>query len=359
MKVLDSLIIGTSPIAIVEAVYLRSKNKLVLNVDERKEVGGAWTTINHEGFPEVESGCHIWSYDKGTYKLISDLLDVQLIELNPQPYILYKKRMILYDWKSNVIAFQKIIKNIKSLRKTLTAPDVRFSLFPSKYLYPSGGSLELKKALEKIILEKALDVRLSTEVDKVVLTKNSVELFNVKDELVVVTNELVLTSLSKVSSITLDSGELIIPNTRKIDYIHVHLIIENVSNRLFSYIRTNGNDVIHRISDMTFQVKGQLEDNQVLFCVGIFPQPFSEKSETDLKIYIQKFLLENKLISEESKIINYTTNIYPSYYNESSFIDDVKVKTKGKIRFLRSTDFVYSFYNQKDRYKELLFSNSK
>jgi hypothetical protein len=359
MEILDSLIVGSSPIAIIEAVYLKSKKKAVINIDERGEIGGAWTTIKHDGFPEVESGCHIWSYNKETYFLIRDLFDIELKELKPQPSILYKKKMIPYDWKSNVIAAQKIIKNLGQLKSVLAAPDVRFSLSPSKYLYPSGGSLELKRALKKLVKKESLKINLNIVVDKVLLNKDNVELYGLDDKLIAITKELVLTSLSKLSSITLEDGTEIKPNTRKVDYIHVHLILEDVIGKPFSYIRTNGNDVIHRISDMSFQVQNSLNSNQKLFCVGVFSEQFYNKSPEELKTYIYKFILDNKLISKEAKIINYTTNIYPSYYNDSSFIDEIKNQAKGKIRFLRSTDFVYSFFNQKERYKKLLSSNPK
>ncbi len=359
MEIIDRVIIGSSPIAIIEAMYLKSKDQSVINIEERSEIGGAWTTINRSGFPEVELGCHIWSYNKETYQLISELFNLELIKLSPQPTILFRNKMIPYDWKSNIISIQKVLKNITNLRETLASPELRFSLFPSSYLYPSKGTLELKNSLNELVVKHDLNIQLNSAVDKVVLKNDRVELFNIEGNLILTTKELVLTSLSKISLIVLEDGSEIRLNTRKVDYIHVHLILENVSGRPFSYIRTNGDEVIHRLSDMTFQVKSQLKENQKLFCAGIFPKPFQEKSSEELKAYVSKFLLENKLISNQTRIVNYASNVYPSYYNDSSFIDKVKNKTNGKVRFLRSTDFIYSFYNQKERYKELLLSNTK
>jgi hypothetical protein len=359
MEIIERVIIGSSPLAIIEAMYLKSKGRSVVNIDERSEIGGAWTTISHFGFPEVELGCHIWSYNKETYQLISKLFNLELTKLSPQPTILFRKQMIPYDWKSNVISIQKVLKNITNLKQTIASPELRFSLFPSSYLYPSKGTLELKNSLNKLVVKQNLNIQLNIAIDKVVLKKGCVELFNKMGDLILITKELVLTSLSKISLIVLEDGSEVKLNTRKVDYIHVHLILENVSGRPFSYIRTNGDEVIHRLSDMTFQVKDQLEENQKLFCAGVFPKPFQEKSSEELKAYISIFLIKNKFISNQTHIANFASNVYPSYYNDSSFIDKIKSKTNGKVRFLRSTDFVYSFYNQKERYKELLLSNTK
>lgn len=359
MKTADRIIIGSSPLAIIEAVYLKSKNLSVINIEERNSIGGAWTTLNQDGFPKIEIGCHIWSYNKEAYQLISDLFEIKLIELNPQPSILYKKKMIPYDWKSNVIAFQRIIKNIPRLKQTFLDPEVRLSLLPSKYLYPPKGALDLINSIDSLIKRHRLEIHLNTLVDKVVLKKDRVELFDLNNNLLGVTNELILTSLSKISKIILEDGEEILVNTRKVDYIHAHLILENVSGKSFSYIRTNGNNIIHRVSDMTFQVKDQLKNNQKLFCVGIFSKSFYEKDTGELKSNIYDFFLENKLVSKDTKIVKFLTNVYPSYYNDSVFISEISNKSNGKIRFLRSTDFVYSFYNQKERYKDLLSYDSK
>lgn len=359
MEITDRIIIGTSPLAIVEAVYLKSKNSSVINIDERSVIGGAWTTINQEGFPEVEIGCHIWSYNKQTYNLISRLFEIKLKELKPQPSILYKGKLIPYDWKSNVIAFQRVIKNLPKLKQTFLDPEVRLSFLPSKYLYPPKGALDLTNSIDNLIKKYQLEIQLKVQIDKVILKKNTVELYDINDQLLGVTSELILTSLSKISRIILEDGEEVLFNTKKVDYIHAHLILENVSGKPFSYIRTSGNNLIHRISDMTFQVEDKLKDKQKLFCVALFSESFYKNNTTDLKMIIHQFLLDNKLISNESKVVNFMTNVYPSYYNDSKFINEVSAKSKGKIRFLRSTDFVYGFYNQRERYKELLLNSSK
>lgn len=359
MKILDRIIIGSSPLAIVEAVFLRSKGFSVLNIDERKSVGGAWSTIKHPGFPEVELGCHIWSFHKETYKLLEQLLNIELLKLSPQPTILYKSFMIPYDWKSNLLTLKKVVTNITHLSKVLVGPDVRFSVLPSKYLYPSKGALSIQQSLADLIEKHHLKIDLNTKVDKVVLYNNRVELFDIGNKLIAITKVLVLTSLSRISSFVLESGEEIFTNTKVLDYVHAHFIVENVRGKSFSYIRTNGDKVIHRVSDMTSQVKGQLAENQKLFCVGIFQNAYSSLEKKALETYVFDFFIKNNLISESSSLIDFKTNVYSSNYNDSGFIDNLIESSNGKIFFLRSTDFVYSFFNQKERYKALLLSHPK
>lgn len=359
MQLFDKIILGTSPIALVESAFLKSKGFSVLNIDERPKIGGAWTTIKFSDFPEVEIGCHIWSYNKEVYNLLAELFQLNLKALSPQPAILIKGKKIPYDWKSNVISAQRIVKNLGKLREMFTSPDIRFSLLPSKYLYPEKGALDLKNALLSFVQKHQLLLQLNLSINKVIVKESLVELYSEEDYKIGETKQLVLTSLSNLRKIVFNDGSFIVPKTRKVNYIHAHLILEHVSGKPFSYLRTNGDSRFHRVSDMTSQVQSDLKANQKLFCVGLFPDFYYNKTSEELKAEIFDFFLKNKLISAETKIVGFETNIFPSYYNELSIMESVGAKSKGKIRFLRSTDFVYSFYNYKNQYKTLLSDRSK
>lgn len=353
-------IIGTSPLTIIEACFLKKiEAKSVVNIDERSVVGGAWTTVHYEGFPEIESGCHIWSYEKSTYTLIKKLLNVNLVALSPQPSIAYKGFLIPYDYKANVLSVQRLVKGFRNIREVLKAPDVRFTFVPSKYLYPHSGAFDLKNSLKNIVSQNSLELELNTVIDTVVVSKEGVLLLDKDNKELMNVGELVLTSLSSIRLFVFEGGEEVRPTTRKAEYIHVHFILKNVKGKPFSYIRTNGDKVIHRLSDMTSQVQEQLELGEQLFCAGIFADAFHKMKIEEIKEYIYNYLIRYKLINNSAEILKVASNIYPSYYNRLDEMKAIERLAKGKIRFLRSTDFVYSFFNQKERYSKLLSSNSK
>jgi hypothetical protein len=354
------VIVGTSPISLIEACFLKKiENKTVLNIDERSVAGGAWTTVKHKGFPEVEAGCHIWSYEKSTYQLIRKLLNIKLTSLAPQPTIAYKRWLIPYDYKANVLSAQKIIKGVKNIKTTIQAPDVRFSLVPSNYLYPIRGAADLKKSVYQLIDQNKLELKLDTVIKTVKITKDAVCLFDQQGKALCESDELVLTSLSNIASFQFEDGKEVLPMTRKVAYIHVHFILKGVQGKAFSYIRTNGDQVIHRLSDMTSQVHEELNEHEKLFCAGIFAEAYNKMSLEAIETYLLAYLKKYKLIADTTKIIKIASSVYPSYYNNVETMKEIERLAEGKIRFLRSTDFVYSFYNQRDRYKQLLSGNSK
>ncbi len=355
----DVALIGTSPLSIIEACYLKNiSGKYVVNIDEREFIGGAWTTVKYDGFPEIESGCHIWSYERSTYQLLAELFGIKMTALTPQPTIAYKGWLIPYDYKANVLSAQRLIKGVKHIRKVIKAPDVRFALFPSKYLYPPKGAFDLKNSLSRLVRQNNLNIKLTTVVDTVKVEQDGVRLYGEDGSSLMKVKELVLTSLSSIRSFTFEDNQVVKPTTREAEYIHVHFVLTNVKGRAFSYIRTNGDAIIHRLSDMTNQVEEKLNPNEKLFCAGIFAEAFHKLNLEEIKDYLLTYMKKYKLIASETEIIKIASNIYPSYYNKLEEIKEIERKGQGKIRFLRSTDFVYSFYNQRERYKALLSSNA-
>ena len=104
------VIVGTSPLAITEAVWQKSKGKSVLNIDDKAIAGGAWTTIQHNGIPEVEIGCHIWEVEKSATDFLKAFYDLNLVPLKPQPRILKKGTSIPYGWKLNLSTTKYVLK---------------------------------------------------------------------------------------------------------------------------------------------------------------------------------------------------------------------------------------------------------
>ena len=57
-EAIDCIIIGTSPIFIMEAAYQSSLGKSVLMIDNKDRIGGSWASINIFGLHEVENAIH-------------------------------------------------------------------------------------------------------------------------------------------------------------------------------------------------------------------------------------------------------------------------------------------------------------
>ncbi len=355
----ECIIIGTSPLAIVEAAYLNSKGYKTLNIESKNEISGAWTTIKYKDFPEIEIGSHIWSYNKKTYLLIQNLFEIPIAKLDYQPKILFKNLLIPYDWKMNLLSIKSVSSNLfkfnfKFFKSIKTYPDIRFSILTSAYMYPKNGAIDIKKALETFIKKHELKIDLNKKVKSISISRESIEVLMLDEGKYYCSKHLILTSLSEIEQITLENGEEIKLPKKEIQYIHRHLLIKDNKKPKFNYIRCVSDKVIHRLSDMTSQVKNHLKKNEIVICAGIFHEQFESLKTFEQEEYIMKYLKRHKLISNTASLLKSDSNVYPSFYNDSELMKEIEQKSNGKIKFLRSTDFIYSFYNNYDKYITLI-----
>ncbi len=355
----DCIIIGTSPLALAEAAYLNNNGYNCLNIEGKSEIGGAWTTIKYEDFPEIEIGSHIWSYNKKTYLLIQNLFEIPLVKLDYQPKILFKNLLIPYDWKMNLLSIKSIYSNLfkfnfKFFKSIKTYPDIRFSILTSAYMYPKNGAIDIKNALETFIKKQELKIDLNKKVKSISISRESIEVLMFDGGKYYCSKHLILTSLSEIEQIILENGEEIKLPKKEIQYIHRHLLIKDNKKPKFNYIRCVSDKVIHRLSDMTSQVKNQLSKNEIVICVGIFQEQYEKMNTSEQEDYVMNFLKKQKLISKSATLIKSYSNTYPSFYNDSNLMKEIERKSNGKIKILRSTDFIYSFYNNYDKYSTLI-----
>ncbi|MDG1334323.1 MAG: FAD-dependent oxidoreductase [Crocinitomicaceae bacterium] len=352
------VIIGTSPLAITEAVWQKSKGKSVVNIDDKAVAGGAWTNIKHDGIPAVEIGCHIWEVEKSATDFLKAFYDLNLVQFKPQPRILKKGSSIPYGWKLNLSTLKYVLKRslrfeFKRMKAGLATPEFSFSIVPRKYLYPKGGANELHAQVMNKIESEKLDLSLNTELKHVKLTESGIDL-KLKNGDQSTCDKLILTSLSSIETIEFEDGSSISPETKQVDYIHVHLLLETSIPKAFSYERWMDDEYIHRVSDMTSQVSDELESNQKLLCVGIHAKKYHASSHETLLEAIIERMKNRKLIEGKAKLVQHGFNVFPSYYNSAAKLTEIEARSNGKISVLRSTSFTYSFFNHADRFAELV-----
>ncbi|PHR35498.1 MAG: hypothetical protein COA38_02235 [Fluviicola sp.] len=357
------VILGTSPLAITEAVWQKSHGKSVLNIDDKEIAGGAWTTIEHEGIPAVEIGCHIWEVEKGATDFLDAFFNLDLVPLKPQPRIVKKRFSIPYDWKINLTTGKYVISKLirfrfKELKAGLTSPARTFTFVPRKYLYPKGGANELHTQMMGKIQSNDLNISLNTELRKVKINDKGVEL-ELKNGNKLLSDQLILSSLSSIEKIEFEDGSSILPETKRVDYIHVHLLLKTDIPRDFSYERWMDDEYIHRVSDMTSQVSEELQPNEKLLCVGIHATSYHASSQKILLEEILSRLKSRKLIEQKADLIQHGFNVFPSYYTDPTKLSEIEKRSNGKISVLRSTSFTYSFFNQAGRYKQLTTSDKQ
>jgi hypothetical protein len=259
----DRIIIGTSPLAITEAVFQKKQGNSVLNIDSKQRFGGAWTTIKHDGIPEVEIGCHIWEVEKNATSFLKKFFRLDLIPLKPSPRLYKNGLAIPYDLKMNISTSKYLLSKIARLKFNEIGPGMRtpanrFTLVPSKYLYPNGGAKELHHRVKEKIEEENIETLLGTTVASIQITDQGCSISIEGESVNLQAKNLTLTSLSNIKRIGFEDGTELLPKTKQVDYIHLHILATGSIPKRFSYHRLMDDDIIHRVSLMCGYPLGHL-----------------------------------------------------------------------------------------------------
>jgi hypothetical protein len=356
-KLYDIIIVGTGPISIIEACFQKKKGKSVLLIEEGSKASGAWSTYTYNGLPEIEIGCHIWDITPKAYDFLAAFFDLELVKLSPQPRILKKGRRLPYDWKRNAFGVKQILKRSAQMKfrllwNELKLPQNKISFLPEKYLYPINGAKDLKNAIESKIKSFELDISFNEKVNQIECGE-VVKINSSKGTRIA--KKIITTSLSQVEAFRFNQ-KTIEPSSRKVDYIHCHLLLSKPPKTQLSYDRVMDSDLIHRISDMTFQVQGEIETGQHLICCGVFAKEFHKHSIDDIPDLCMNELKKLAYLNNDHEVIESGVNVFPSYYNDGKALHEIEKYGSNKIKILRSTNFTYSINSNADRWSELLLS---
>lgn len=128
----DVVVVGTSPISILEALYHSHCGEKVLMLEEEATCGGAWRTIDICGISGVDLGCHLIGNDEMVGQFLEKYVGCDLRSLeNPQ---------LSYDPRH-------------------ASPTLGF--------YPSRGCCEMMENLLKLLHQSSVVLLLNTKLESV------------------------------------------------------------------------------------------------------------------------------------------------------------------------------------------------
>lgn len=85
----DDLIVGSSPVSLLEAVHLADTGKRVALLERQPSLGGAWRVHDCLGFDDVEISPHLFMPDPVAYQIIEQVFDIELEVMDPVPVYRY------------------------------------------------------------------------------------------------------------------------------------------------------------------------------------------------------------------------------------------------------------------------------
>jgi monoamine oxidase len=75
----DVIIVGSSPVLLIEAIHLCSQGKKVAIFEKKTTLGGAWYTKPLWNLSSVEVGCHFIDKRKRSYDFIKKFMNLELV----------------------------------------------------------------------------------------------------------------------------------------------------------------------------------------------------------------------------------------------------------------------------------------
>ena len=359
----DYIIIGSSPLLLLEAIKLSKKGDSILMIERGKELGGAWVNSPLLGLEEVEVTCHLLESYKGVYNFLEEEFNIEFREMTPMPRKYYNQWVNidynsvinpLYDELIKVIAivkqsvfsflyfffdqkkahleFVKIKRNIESFEGGSTRIFNSLSKrHPILYFAKGSGDFlrKLVLSLDNVILEKGM------EVEKIEIKKSHIELTTGKG--LFHSNNIIISQGVKVQQIVKGENVLGFIPIKK-ERQHVHVLVEGLARKYFSYLEFRYNPIYHRVSDITEYTQG-IKKGKRLLLFELRATRLNEEDQTRAYIYaLLNRLKKYNILSKELKvnIVDYNFSVFQYYTYERSCLEKLAQLDSANFRILKS-----------------------
>lgn len=347
----DIIVVGSSPLMLIEAYFLAKQGLNVLIVEKNKNIGGSWQTFSYKNLSnQLEIGCHVWYRDKRCFNFLNDIFDLDIKPQNFQPKVYRNGIYLPYYFINffvllNSILFISSIKKLRLFKSTLSC--FLQDLFNTqKFQYPISGSHGfLQKILLKVRKEQ-VDIIFDKEILNIDISKKHVLLSD--DVKLGFKKQIVLSVKSQIKSIV-DSKMATHNFNPEISRVcNLYLILKNKKEQKISYVGVWGDDIIYRISDITYNDIRLTQTNQRLLCVQVLESHYKSKE----KIIVDK-LIKMKIIDSFDNVNTYFWKNH--YYNNNS--NDLTINLNNKfsphLRYLSSHNLIKSFNENYYRWKKI------
>ena len=264
------IVIGSSPIALIEAIYLGLKGHRCLIVDRAETIGGAWTLSDLPHFCGVELGPHYITATPAVFDFL-DLLGLEIRRLAPDEQWFLGRRFL---GMSDVTYDRRWIRAISSSYHENPLPQrmMLLSLFAWKLLWielnpwarklymrlPSSGVPGMLSRLLALIEALGVDVWLGRELTELRIDSKCDTVVAVIDDEPIACNKVHMTSFSRLASLNVDGRSVALPKTGAAKLLQLRLVLEDPDPRAFSILGfPKGKTPVQYVADVTDRVRPQ------------------------------------------------------------------------------------------------------
>lgn len=351
----DNIIVGSSPLMLIEAFYLSKLGKTSLIIEKNKVIGGSWQIFSQESVSDqVEVGCHIWYRDKKCFNFLNEVFDLDIAKQEFQPKVYRKNKYWPYYMINLFVLLKSIPKlnsfhEIRSFKNTLTLFCKDF-LKIGKFHYPLSGSFGFIQGILNKLKEQDVDILSNSEISEIDLFNKKVILKDGKS--IIFVEQVVGTNKSEFKSI-LDINGASHSYTIKLDAVcNFYLVFSGYDKQTISYVGVWDDEAIYRVSDVTYLDEKMMDQNKRILCVQTFEEFYTNSTSKKEILIIQK-LIKMGVIDNENNVDYYFWK--PFYYNNHPNDSNARFNKQFKpyIRLMNSHNLILSFSQNYDRWKEI------
>lgn len=261
----DSILIGTSPICVLEGCALKAAGHSPLLIDRAETFGGAWGGVDIPLVGTVESGPHSLSFSPPTREFICRTLNLDLKPMTPDPIFVMPRRVfgsyrasyrarwpyaagrIEAEFPRSIAAWRKVINPYYQFMRDLVNSAPRFSNAIENVI---GGTPVLAKRLEELAHAYHLDVVLGTSVDSVSIDTNAKRVTVQTQDGAFTADEFVMTTRTALDRIEVD-GEMHQVDSKSVPLVQLLLVLDDMPTQSFSFAQFVDSPNVWLASDLT------------------------------------------------------------------------------------------------------------
>ena len=343
----EIILIGTSPIAIMEAYFYSKEGKSVLMIDDHSEIGGAWKCLDNPYFEDVENAIHYFLPDEEGRKFLSERLGLKIIEVENK-YRVFKFPLFGYFKLKYHNHFSRFISELvttisgKASTKDFFNTILRaFDKSKIESFFIAGGSPELIEKVKQLKESAVLETQLSAKIKDIQINSSGESQLLYEFEGVnfrLNFNSLIVSHGSKIANVKVDGK--IIELVQKINpRPAIHIFFEDERNeikgewifyahKLFKYV--------HNITKYA-KPKSTKYNNLKVF---VFALKHNVTYYKGLESDIFKELVEAKILTKKSKLIHHIwSDVFLPALDDND-LEMLSVESNGLIKFLKTENFV-------------------
>lgn len=414
IEVYDTVIVGSSPVCLIDAIFLGRIGREVLVVDRRDRLGGAWSTVDIPGYPNLERAPRVFLKNPLAYRFMESELGFSLIATEPQalwrsqrvPFRSYKDELLRELAFYRAVFFPSLLRLCASVKNSLVSiryggdisPDVDqssnseslsdqikclfnnsfprihkafkrcFKAFkddtfrqPKKHLFPRGGSREMIQILSSKLTEAGVNIKLNTEVQAI---DSNIKPGSIAVKLAgewVYCQELVITRKTGVGEVITDVGTFDISEGQS-NHPHLYLIVEDPLSQISTFVNMVDHPLVIRLG--AFPIESQtdgVEDHSVklitvhLNWLELNYHPGCQLNPEQVA-EIMMVLKESKLLGEDANLISYYLVDYPTSNMDINVLHILQERLGRQLRILDYNSLSDGIADNADRWRSMLES---